>query len=175
MRSMECISYHENPIFPESDYKPFLDKRSNGHLMLAFNKLTCRCDVQWLMSPQSSLSSSLMRNATCWDGSPLAEVDGILLDKMCPSSGSTCPGVPTSTPGGSVVMIVGSHGGKKSVEIYNPETGFSCSLPELPVWRYSTVNDKFLVCGGSFNHTDCISWRDGSWETTHRLRQKRER
>ena len=63
-----------------------------------------------------------------------------------------------------------------TVEIYDTKTRRSCSLPNMPSVRYSTVTKEFLVCGGQ-DSRDCILFNkdDGVWEDAHKLNQDRYR
>ena len=65
----------------------------------------------------------------------------------------------------------------QSVEIYNPSTNTTCSLPKLPVGRYGHTQDVNLVCGGpsSSTRTTCVKWssESGSWTQSHTLHQSR--
>ena len=75
----------------------------------------------------------------------------------------------------SGVLISG--GGANSVEIYNPTTNTTCSLPKLPVGRYGHTQDVNLACGGpsSSTRTTCVKWssESGSWTQSHTLRKRR--
>ena len=80
----------------------------------------------------------------------------------------------------SGVLITGSVvGNMKSVEIYNPLTKTSCSLPQLPVSsRYQHTQDGELACGGGGSRsaqTSCVKWSpvSGTWTKSHTLRQTR--
>ena len=77
-----------------------------------------------------------------------------------------------------VVLITAGSGPSKSVEIYNPATGSSCQLPDLPAERYRHSQDGSLICGGTVDlaATSCISWdsRAGSWIKSHDLTQGRD-
>ena len=79
----------------------------------------------------------------------------------------------------SVILITGGWnketGGSplSSAEIYNPVTGASCSLPQLPEERHYHSQDGGLGCGGKnrFNtgwFEDCIEWTPASGTWTHR-------
>ena len=79
-----------------------------------------------------------------------------------------------------VVLISGGtndNKGLKYIEIYNPVTNTTCSLPKLPEARYCHTQDGGLACGGGRNSdnswTTCVKWSSGSWTQSHTLRQKR--
>ena len=66
-----------------------------------------------------------------------------------------------------------------SAEIYNPATGESCSLPELPEERHYHSQNGGLACGGKNRmstgwYEDCVEWSpaSGSW-IRHDIREKR--
>ena len=76
----------------------------------------------------------------------------------------------------SVILITGGWnketGGSplSSVEIYNPATNASCSLPSLPEERHYHSQDGGLACGGKNRYNtgwleDCLEWTpaSGSW------------
>ena len=67
----------------------------------------------------------------------------------------------------------------KSVEIYNPVTKTSCSLPKLPQGRWWHTQDGEIACGGGSGsgttQTTCVKWssESGTWTQSHTLRQSR--
>ena len=71
--------------------------------------------------------------------------------------------------------------GLKSIEIYNPVTNTTCSLPQLPETLFYHTQDGGLACGGGqakpasqqASWTTCVKWSSGSWTKSHTLRQKR--
>ena len=78
------------------------------------------------------------------------------------------------------VLISGgwNGGGLKSVEMYNPATNTTCSLPQLPEARYQLSQDGGLACGGKGGNntlTTCVKWgsESGTWTQSHTLRQSR--
>ena len=78
------------------------------------------------------------------------------------------------------VLISGGWNGVeflKSIEIYNPVTNTTCSLPQLPEARYVHTQDGELACGGSVSTAGntCVKWssESGSWTQSHTLRQSR--
>ena len=77
------------------------------------------------------------------------------------------------------IMISGGYEDSTNsitVEIYDTKTRRSCSLPNMPSVRYSTVTKEFLVCGGKDSH-DCIFYNtyNGTWQKAHKLNQRRYR
>ena len=78
-----------------------------------------------------------------------------------------------------MVLITGGYNidaGKLlgSVEIYNPTTRTSCSLPQIPGRRSHTqVGD--LACGGDGGSQSCDKWNSatGTWIRTNELRERR--
>ena len=78
------------------------------------------------------------------------------------------------------VLISGGHNGRylQAVEIYNPASNTTCSLPKLPEARMYHTQDKELACGGfpgSHTMTTCVKWssESGSWTQSHTLRHRR--
>ena len=67
----------------------------------------------------------------------------------------------------------------QSVELYNPATKTSCTLPKLPEARKDHTQDGELACGGQggiYNTTrTCVKWSSdsGSWTQSHTLGQIR--
>merc|ERR1719233_2826235 len=98
---------------------------------------------------------------------------------------------PPSTGGSGIVISGGAYSNQQSqgryesvftVEVFNPITGQSCSLPSLPVenedpaqgrlwWRH-TMNG-LLICGGSVIDRECITFSSGQWVTSHSLSTRR--
>ena len=76
------------------------------------------------------------------------------------------------------VLISGGYNGGhlKSVELYNPATNISCSLPQLPVARQYHTQDGGLACGGQLSKISCDKWNSysGTWTQSHTLRQSRD-
>ena len=82
-----------------------------------------------------------------------------------------------------VVLIsggIGINGILQSVEIYNPASNTSCSLPSLPEARYDHTQDGELACGGWGGYptnatTTCVKWNSdsGTWTHSHTLRQSK--
>lgn len=74
---------------PETEFKPFIEKRRKGFLDFSKNELKCGCKIQWLLS-SNLMWNDLFKNTSCANNTiPLEEVDEVLLDKMCPTS--SCP------------------------------------------------------------------------------------
>ena len=60
----------------------------------------------------------------------------------------------------------------KIAEVYNPESGSICKLPDLPDERTGHSQDGGLLCGGgniNVTKTSCLQWStdSGSWEKSH--------
>ena len=78
-----------------------------------------------------------------------------------------------------VLISGGSNGGAlQSVEIYDPATNTTCSLPQLPEGRYYHTQDGWLACGGPQGEnaeTTCIKWSSdsGTWTESHELNENR--
>merc|ERR1712024_328274 len=77
----------------------------------------------------------------------------------------------------SGVLISGGHssyGSLQSVEIYNPATNTTCSLPQLPEVRYYHTQDGELACGGRTHKRTCVKWNSdsGSWTKFPILRHR---
>ena len=78
------------------------------------------------------------------------------------------------------ILITGgfntNNGGERlnSVEIYNPTTRTSCSLPQFPETRSHTQNGD-LACGGDGGSQSCDKWNSatGTWIRTNELRERR--
>ena len=54
-----------------------------------------------------------------------------------------------------------------TAELYQPASGVSCALPQLPDDRVShTVESSGLLCGGGVTRDTCLQWSPdtGSWE-----------
>ena len=58
----------------------------------------------------------------------------------------------------------------RKVELYNPITKTSCSLPDLPLHRYGHTSVGGVICGGgvvgSSTSTSCIDISSGRWSGT---------
>eukprot|EP00092_Neocalanus_flemingeri_P038111 GFUD01041481.1.p1 GENE.GFUD01041481.1~~GFUD01041481.1.p1 ORF type:complete len:533 (+),score=115.35 GFUD01041481.1:40-1599(+) len=86
-----------NFLLKES-YKPFIDRvpenDGKGHIDMSQVPLQCACDVKWLVT--SNLQwKDVFKNSSCKDGTLLEEVDGALLERMCPPD--NCPGYDAGT------------------------------------------------------------------------------
>ena len=67
--------------------------------------------------------------------------------------------------------MTGGEETRRSVEVYEPDTGRSCSLPDLPESVYhhtmDTVNGVPVLCGGILKENDKCWWLNSSsgvWE-----------
>jgi len=68
--------------------------------------------------------------------------------------------IPTFTKG---ILIAGGNGGRKSVEVFIPDAGKSCSLPDLPDDRVGhtmdTLGNTPVICGGeNIDQTSCLQF-----------------
>ena len=76
-----------------------------------------------------------------------------------------------------VIIITGGAGdASKIAEIFFPDDGTSCLLPELPDDRYDHTQDGILLCGGdNIAKKTCITLNttDGTWTTSHDLLKPR--
>ena len=77
------------------------------------------------------------------------------------------------------VLITGGINNGPSVELFNPQDGFSCSLPSLPDQRYEHTMDGSLICGGGWDldaQTSCLQWNStsGTWYKSHSLWRTRK-
>jgi len=63
------------------------------------------------------------------------------------------------------LLISGGYEAKKSVELYNPATGKSCSLPDLPDERWGHTMNGLYICGGKdVYNSPCLNQTSGgSW------------
>ena len=65
------------------------------------------------------------------------------------------------------VLITGSYYSPRDTsELYQPASGVSCSLPQLPDNReYHTVESSGLLCGGLDTRDTCLQWSPdtGTW------------
>ena len=66
------------------------------------------------------------------------------------------------------VLITGSFDSPHdTAELYQPASGTSCALPQLPDDRYyHTMESSGLICGGYDTEDTCLQWSPdtGSWE-----------
>ena len=67
----------------------------------------------------------------------------------------------------------GSGGHAYSVELYNPKTGSTCLLPDLPDYRVSPVGTGLKVCGGNWEVDNCLLYAGGNWVTANNLTTNR--
>lgn len=105
----------------------------------------------------------------------VSELKSMLEDYLentdCHSTSTPTSEMPTRKESKKGILVSGGWGAQTSVEIFIPETGESCGLPDLPDNRnghtmdivYDSGKDKILVCGGGAgkSQTSCISI-DGS-------------
>ena len=76
----------------------------------------------------------------------------------------------------SGIVLSGGYGALTSVEVIDPSTGQSCSLPSLPEERQSHTMDGLLICGGYRpSDTTCLSFSSGGWITSNTLVERRYR
>ena len=77
----------------------------------------------------------------------------------------------------SGVLISGGYnrGNLKSAEMYIPESRTTCSLPELPEYKYTHTQEGPLACGGYRGYRSCVKWSSdfGNWTHSHTLRTYR--
>ena len=67
-----------------------------------------------------------------------------------------------------VVLITGGYGtggAYNAAQIYVPQSGQFCSLPDMTSGIASHTQDGFLSCGGWFpsNYQKCSKWESGNW------------
>ena len=92
------------------------------------------------------------------------------------STTTTTTTTTTSATEKGILASGGYNGGNlKSVEIYNPVSNISCSLPEFPSQRQRHSQDGALACGGGGNDKNCVKWSSdsGTWTQSHTLIQRR--
>ena len=60
------------------------------------------------------------------------------------------------------ILITGSVGAYTSTEVFIPDTGKTCSLPDLPKSRYGhtldTLGNTPVICGGDGTDTSCLQF-----------------
>ena len=72
------------------------------------------------------------------------------------------------------ILISGGYRTKSSVEVLNPSSGKTCSLPSLPDWRDYHTSTGLTLCGGAwYTSTSCITFSSGEWVTSHTLAESR--
>ena len=83
--------------------------------------------------------------------------------------------------GHQVVLITGDQNdGTRTAEIFDPDSGASCSLPNLMDERAFHTQDGPLTCGGESRpdpgnddhitkHKTCFIWMSGAWTLSHSL------
>jgi len=73
------------------------------------------------------------------------------------------------------ILLSGGDVNAKSVEVFSPSTGKSCSLPSLPDERNAhtmDIMDNIFICGGLYNYTTlttCLSFSSGEWTPSKNL------
>merc|ERR1712079_123456 len=77
-----------------------------------------------------------------------------------PTTTTTTTTITTTTATEKGILASGGYNGGnlKSVEIYNPVSNISCSLPEFPSQRQRHSQDGALACGGGGNDKNCVKW-----------------
>jgi len=81
----------------------------------------------------------------------------------------------TPAPAEEAILLSGGGstiGAEKSVEVFSPSTGKSCSLPSLPDQRSAHTMNSLLICGGDHSkitRTTCLTFSSGKWITSHSL------
>ena len=58
------------------------------------------------------------------------------------------------------VLITGGGDSRSKVEVYNPGSQHSCSLPDLPDLRHEHTLCGGLLCGGLGSARSCLRWED---------------
>ena len=60
---------------------------------------------------------------------------------------------------------------RNSVEVFMPESGIGCTLPDLPDERRFHTMDGLVLCGGCYGNTgtSCLTFTSGQWTTSHTL------
>eukprot|EP00092_Neocalanus_flemingeri_P020556 GFUD01022269.1.p1 GENE.GFUD01022269.1~~GFUD01022269.1.p1 ORF type:complete len:511 (+),score=90.91 GFUD01022269.1:17-1549(+) len=80
-------------VLLEDSFKPFIEtvteNNGKGHIDMALTPMQCACDVKWLVTSNFEWTG-IIQNSSCNDGSTLEEVDGALLEMLCPPE--NCPG-----------------------------------------------------------------------------------
>jgi len=168
---------------PETEFKPFIEKRRKGFLDFSNNELHCGCKIQWLLT-SNLMWNDLFKNTFCANNTiPLEEVDGVLLDKMCPTSSCSLYNnfarykprvepilVPDELQSGLLITQSGTHSFKlPSSKIFlfliggggygdkDNVAGSSGFVSEEIITRGNSGNVSFSVTiggGGSRRHTD---------------------
>merc|ERR1719347_139980 len=71
------------------------------------------------------------------------------------------------------ILISGGYPAWSSVEVLNPSSGKTCSLPSLPDEREAHTSTGLTLCGGVLTSTSCITFSSGEWVTSHTLAEER--
>ena len=77
-----------------------------------------------------------------------------------------------------MILVAGGYSSEsgyfRSVEVYNPRTGYSCVLSPFPSNRQGTVASGLKVCGGAEYSRNCVEFSlelEGSWNISNTLQQ----
>ena len=79
----------------------------------------------------------------------------------------------------SALLITGGGGSAgNSVEVFIPSTGQHCHLPDIPGGvREGHTIEGVTLCGGDYMSTEtktsCLTFIDGTWETSTTLQEER--
>ena len=77
----------------------------------------------------------------------------------------------------SVILLTGGSGTEVAVELLHTNGTRLCSLPDLPIKRYSHTQTGVTACGGSGDYaasSSCLTLSStGSWEESHSLDKNR--
>ena len=71
------------------------------------------------------------------------------------------------------ILLSGGDANNTRVEVFDPLTGQSCSLPAFPDGRWGHTMDKLFICGGYYHSLTCLSLLSGEWVATHVLHHRR--
>ena len=95
--------------------------------------------------------------------------------QLITSTTSTSPPTPTSTPSTQLtaLLISGGYGPSRSAELYLPQSGAQCELPEIGQDFAAHTADNLTLCGGDFTRTSCVSLTEEGWVTSSNLLQER--
>jgi len=78
---------------------------------------------------------------------------------------------------GGILISGGDAPNYLSVELFQPSSGFSCQLPDLPDPTYEHTMDSLTVCGGGTDNsttpTTCTTLTGGVWVPSYNLVQQR--
>jgi len=98
------------------------------------------------------------------NGKELAEIK-LMLEKLLAKSGSDDKSSTSTTVATEGLLISGGYKAKKSVELFVPATGKSCSLPDLPDERWEHTMNGLNICGSKDVYdSPCLNRTSGgSW------------